>query len=44
MTPHRALMTLPASIFFVGMVACALPVGAIARGWGRHAAFLAARL
>jgi MFS family permease len=38
---NKALATLPISIFVVGMAACILPVGAIARRHGRRAAFLA---
>src|SRR5690625_3930064 len=37
----KALATLPISIFVVGMAACILPAGAIARRHGRRAAFLA---
>ena len=37
---NKALATLPISIFVVGMAACILPVGAIARRYGRRAAFL----
>ncbi len=40
LAPHNALATLPLSIFVVGMAACTLPVGAIARRHGRRAAFL----
>jgi MFS family permease len=40
LAPHQALATLPLSIFVVGMAACTLPVGAIARHHGRRAAFL----
>lgn len=40
LTPHKALATLPISIFVVGMAACTLPAGAIARRYGRRAAFL----
>jgi MFS family permease len=40
LSPHRALATLPISIFVVGMAACTLPAGAIARRYGRRAAFL----
>jgi len=39
--PDRALATLPLSIFVVGMAACILPSGMIARRNGRRAAFLA---
>lgn len=38
--PSEALATLLVSIFVVGMAACILPVGAIARRHGRRAAFL----
>lgn len=38
--PSPALVTLPLSIFVVGMALCTLPVGAVARRWGRRAAFL----
>lgn len=41
LAPDRALATLPISIFVVGMAACILPAGAIARRHGRGAAFLA---
>ena len=40
LAPDRTLATLPISIFVVGMAACTLPVGAIARRHGRRAAFL----
>jgi MFS family permease len=36
----KALATLPISVFVVGMAACTLPAGAIARRHGRRAAFL----
>lgn len=39
--PTPILATLPISIFVVGMAACILPAGAIARRHGRQAAFLA---
>jgi len=39
--PDKSLATLPISIFVVGMAACILPAGAIARRHGRRAAFLA---
>ncbi|MCC2597682.1 MFS transporter [Pusillimonas sp. MFBS29] len=39
--PDKSLATLPLSIFVVGMAACILPAGAIARRHGRRAAFLA---
>lgn len=41
LAPSKALATLPISIFVVGMAACTLPAGAIARRYGRRAAFLA---
>ena len=41
LAPDKALATLPLSIFVVGMAACILPAGAIARRHGRRAAFLA---
>jgi MFS family permease len=41
LAPDKALATLPISIFVVGMAACILPAGAIARRHGRRAAFLA---
>lgn len=41
LAPLPMLATLPISIFVVGMAACILPVGAIARRHGRRAAFLA---
>src|SRR5918994_7222 len=41
LAPSQALATLPISIFVVGMAACTLPAGAIARRHGRRAAFLA---
>ncbi|SUD83705.1 major facilitator superfamily transporter [Stutzerimonas stutzeri] len=41
LAPTPVLATLPISIFVVGMAACILPVGAIARRHGRRAAFLA---
>jgi MFS family permease len=40
LSPHKALATLPVSIFVVGMAACTLPAGVIARRYGRRAAFL----
>ncbi|NYT60829.1 MFS transporter [Alcaligenaceae bacterium] len=39
--PDKSLATLPISIFVVGMAACIMPMGAIARRYGRRAAFLA---
>ncbi|WP_028241379.1 MFS transporter [Stutzerimonas azotifigens] len=41
LAPAPVLATLPISIFVVGMAACILPAGAIARRHGRRAAFLA---
>ena len=41
LAPSPMLATLPISIFVVGMAACILPVGALARHHGRRAAFLA---
>jgi MFS family permease len=41
LAPSPALATLPISVFVVGMAACTLPAGAIARRHGRRAAFLA---
>ena len=38
--PSPALVTLPLSIFVVGMALCTLPVGAVARRHGRRTAFL----
>lgn len=40
LAPEKALATLPISIFVVGMSACTLPAGVVARRWGRRAAFL----
>jgi MFS family permease len=40
LAPSKVLATLPVSIFVVGMAACSLPAGAIARRHGRRAAFL----
>lgn len=40
LAPSKALATLPISIFVVGMAACTLPAGAIARRHGRRAAFM----
>ncbi|PVE23010.1 MFS transporter [Microvirga sp. KLBC 81] len=40
LAPSQALATLPISIFVVGMAACTLPAGGIARRHGRRAAFL----
>ncbi|MCB1776311.1 MAG: MFS transporter [Candidatus Competibacteraceae bacterium] len=41
LAPSPMLATLPISIFVVGMAACILPAGALARRHGRRAAFLA---
>ena len=41
LAPDKALATLPISVFVVGMAACTLPAGAIARRHGRRAAFMA---
>lgn len=41
LAPDKSLATLPISVFVVGMAACTLPAGAIARRHGRRAAFLA---
>jgi MFS family permease len=41
LAPDRALATLPISIFVIGMAACVLPTGVMARRHGRRAAFLA---
>jgi MFS family permease len=40
LAPSKALATLPLSVFVVGMAACTLPAGVIARRHGRRAAFL----
>jgi MFS family permease len=40
LAPSKALATLPISVFVVGMAACTLPAGAIARRFGRRAGFL----
>jgi len=40
LAPTAMLATLPISIFVVGMAACTLPTGAIARRHGRRAAFM----
>jgi len=40
LAPTPMLATLPISIFVVGMAACTLPLGAVARRHGRRAAFL----
>uniref|UniRef100_UPI0028B08249 MFS transporter n=1 Tax=Stutzerimonas balearica TaxID=74829 RepID=UPI0028B08249 len=41
LAPAPLLATLPISIFVVGMAACILPAGAVARRHGRRTAFLA---
>lgn len=41
LAPDKALATLPISIFVVGMAACILPAGTVARLHGRRTAFLA---
>lgn len=41
LAPSPVLATLPISIFVVGMAACIFPMGALARRYGRRAAFLA---
>jgi MFS family permease len=41
LAPDKALATFPISVFVVGMAACTLPMGAIARRYGRQAAFRA---
>ncbi|EGT4508101.1 MFS transporter [Cronobacter sakazakii] len=41
MAPDQALATLPLTIFVVGMAALILPFGALARRYGRRAAFMA---
>ena len=40
LAPSKVLATLPISIFVVGMAACSLPAGSIARRYGRGTAFL----
>ena len=40
LAPSKALSTLPLSVFVVGMAACTLPAGLIARHHGRRLAFL----
>ena len=40
LAPSKLLATLPISIFVVGMAACSLPAGSIARRYGRSAAFM----
>ncbi|MBO9330952.1 MFS transporter [Achromobacter xylosoxidans] len=41
LAPDKSLATLPISVFVVGMAACIMPAGVIARRHGRRAAFLA---
>ena len=41
LAPDKSLATLPISIFVVGMAACILPMGSIARRYGRRMAFMA---
>ncbi len=41
LAPSKVLATLPVSVFVVGMAVCTLPAGAIARHYGRRAAFMA---
>ncbi len=38
--PNNALTTLPITVFVLGMAACILPFGALARRFGRKAAFM----
>lgn len=40
LAPDKSLATLPITIFVIGMAACILPAGVIARRYGRRAAFL----
>lgn len=40
LAPDKSLATLPISIFVVGMAACIMPTGRVARLYGRRAAFL----
>ncbi|WP_342325661.1 MFS transporter [Kosakonia sp. BYX6] len=40
LAPNSALATLPITVFVLGMAACILPFGALARRWGRRAAFI----
>ncbi|WP_022727696.1 MFS transporter [Fodinicurvata sediminis] len=40
LAPSKELATLPITVFVIGMAACTLPAGAIARRHGRRAAFL----
>lgn len=41
LAPDKSLATLPITVFVVGMAACILPMGVIARRYGRRMAFLA---
>jgi MFS family permease len=41
LAPDKALATMPISVFVVGMAACILPTGMIARRYGRRTGFLA---
>lgn len=41
LAPDKSLATLPISVFVVGMAACILPAGTIARRYGRRTTFLA---
>jgi MFS family permease len=41
LAPDKALATLPISVFVIGMAAATLPAGALAKRYGRRAAFLA---
>jgi MFS family permease len=41
LAPSRSLATFPITVFVVGMAACTLPAGILARRRGRRAAFLA---
>lgn len=40
LAPNHALATLPVTIFVLGMTACSLPAGMVARRYGRRTAFL----
>ncbi|HET8997863.1 MAG TPA: MFS transporter [Acetobacteraceae bacterium] len=40
LAPSKLLATLPISVYVVGMAVCTLPAGAVARRYGRRAAFL----
>lgn len=41
LAPDKSLATLPITVFVIGMAACILPMGVIARRYGRRMAFLA---